>query len=114
MSKPVGPYTPVVRAGDLLFASGQIGLKDGTLVDGFEAQVRQAIGNLRTILGDYGASLTDVVKANLYLTDMANYVEMNAAYLDEFGGHLPARAAVGVHELPLGALFEIEAVAHVQ
>ena len=114
MSKPVGPYTPVVRAGDLLFASGQIGLKDGALVDGFEAQVRQAITNLRSILATEGAKLTDVVKTNLYVTDISKYGEMNSLYLDEFDGHLPARAAVGVNELPLGALFEIEAVAHVQ
>ena len=113
MSKPVGPYTPVVRAGDLLFVSGQIGLKDGVLVDGFEAQVHQAIDNLRTVLATEGAKLTNVVKTNLYLTDMSNYTAMNDAYLAEFDGHLPARAAVGVSELPLGALFEIEAIAYV-
>ena len=113
MSKPVGPYTPVVRAGDLLFVSGQIGLKDGALVDGFESQVRHAIDNLRTVLAAEGAKLTNVIKTNLYVTDMSNYRAMNDAYLAEFDGHLPARAAVGVSELPLGALFEIEAIAHV-
>ncbi len=113
MSKPVGPYTPVIRAGDLLFCSGQIGLADGTLVDGFDAQVHQAIANLATHLADHDATLSHVVKTNIYVTDMSNYSCMNEIYLEAFGDHRPARAAVAVTALPLGAEFEIEAVAHV-
>ncbi len=112
MSKPVGPYTPAVRAGELVFVSGQIGLLEGVVIEGFEAQVRQSISNVAAILSDHDLKLSDVAKATVYLTDMSNYAAMNMAYLEEFGGHLPARAVVEVSALPLGALFEIETVAH--
>jgi 2-iminobutanoate/2-iminopropanoate deaminase len=113
MSKPVGPYRPVVRAGDFAFSSGQIGIKDGALEDGFEAQVRQALSNLESVLKAEGLSLANVVKTTLFLTDMSNYAAANDIYVSAFTEDLPARSAVGVDALPLGALFEIEAVAHV-
>jgi 2-iminobutanoate/2-iminopropanoate deaminase len=114
MSKPVGPYTPVVRAGDhLLIVSGQVGIAGGALADGLEAQLRQALSNLAGLLEGEGASLGDVVKTTVFLTSMGDYAEMNRVYTEVFGDHRPARSAVAVAALPLGALVEIEAWAWV-
>lgn len=113
MSKPVGPYTPVVRAGDFLVVSGQIGLRDGALVGGgLEEQLRQAMSNLRGLLEGEGAALDDVVKTTVFLVDIGDYAEMNRIYVDEFGDHRPARSAVAVAALPLGARIEVEALAY--
>ncbi|CAN5719325.1 RidA family protein [soil metagenome] len=107
---PVGPYTPVVRAGDWLVVSGQLGLRDGELVpDGTTAELRQAIANLAGLLDGEGAALSDVVKTTLFLRHMSDYPAVNETYVDAFGDHRPARSAIGVAELPLGALIEIEA-----
>jgi len=113
MSKPVGPYTPVVRAGDLLFVSGQVGIVDGQLVPGgLEAELRQALANLQGLLEAEGASLADVVKTTVFLRHLASdYQRMNEVYAEVFGDHRPARSAIGVAELPLGALVEVEAIA---
>lgn len=114
MSKPVGPYTPIVRAGDWLVVSGQVGIADGALVEGgVEAQLRQALDNLRGLLEGEGASLSSVTKTTVFLTDMADYPAMNQVYTTAFGDHRPARSAVAVAALPLGALVEVEAWAHV-
>ena len=114
MSKPVGPYTPIVRGGDLLFTSGQIGIADGAIVEGgLEAQLRQVFANLRGVLLSANASLADVVKTTVFLVDMDDYAVMNDIYVEEFGDHRPARSAVAVAKLPLGAQIEIEAVATV-
>jgi len=121
MAKPVGPYTPVVRAGDLLFVSGQIGITEGatgsgpvtgTLAVGFGAQVSQALANFRGQVEANGASLDQVVKTNVFLTDMGNFSAMNEIYCEAFGDHRPARSCVAVAALPLGALFEIEGIVH--
>ena len=110
MSTPVGPYTPVVRAGDWLCVSGQLGLADGKLVDGgVAAQCTQAIANLRTLLEGAGARLDQVKKTTVFLADMADYAAMNEAYTGAFGDHRPARSAVAVAGLPLGGLVEVEA-----
>ncbi len=114
MSKPVGPYTPIVRGGDLLFCSGQVGIADGALVPGgLEPQLRQAFANLRGVLSSANASLADVVKTTVFLTTMDDYAAMNEIYMEEFGEHRPARSAVAVASLPLGAQVEIEAIATV-
>ncbi|MDA3038070.1 MAG: RidA family protein [Actinomycetota bacterium] len=113
MSKPVGPYTPIVRAGEWLVTSGQIGIADGVLADGFESQLRQAMANLEGLLVGEQASLSQVIKTTVFLVDMSVYAEMNAIYTELFGDHRPARSAVAVAALPLGALVEIEAVAYV-
>jgi 2-iminobutanoate/2-iminopropanoate deaminase len=111
---PVGPYTPIVRAGEWLVVSGQIGLADGQLVHGDTVdQLQQAIDNLRGLLAQHGASLTDVVKTTVFLRHMSDYPRMNEAYMEAFGDHRPARSAIGVAELPLNALVEIEAWAFV-
>lgn len=112
MTKPVGPYTPVVRAGEWLVVSGQVGIADGKLADGFDTQLVQALANLRGQLESVGASLADVVKTTVFLRHMADYARMNELYVEAFGDHRPARSAVGVAELPLGALVEVEAWAH--
>jgi 2-iminobutanoate/2-iminopropanoate deaminase len=106
--KPVGPYTPMVRAGDWLVCSGQLGLSNGQLVDGITAQVTQALANVGTLLQTEGASLGEVVKATVFLADIADYAAMNEAYVAAFGDHRPARSAFAVAALPLGAAVEIE------
>jgi 2-iminobutanoate/2-iminopropanoate deaminase len=109
MSTPVGPYTPFVAFGDLAVTSGQIGLGPDGLADGFSAQMRQAMANLVAVVESGGATLDDVVKTTVFLADMADYSEMNDLYLEAFGDHRPARSAVAVSALPIGALVEIEA-----
>jgi 2-iminobutanoate/2-iminopropanoate deaminase len=111
---PVGPYTPIVRAGEWLVVSGQIGLADGKLVPGDTVdQLQQAIANLKGLLAQHGASLEHVVKTTVFLRHMSDYPRMNEAYMAAFGDHRPARSAIGVAELPLNALVEIEAWAFV-
>ncbi len=113
-SRPVGPYTPIVRAGDWLVVSGQLGLRDGKLVDGgVEAQATQAVQNLSALLATEGAALGAVRKTTVFLVDIADYAAMNAAYTEAFGEHRPARSAIAVAGLPLGGLVEIEAWAYV-
>jgi 2-iminobutanoate/2-iminopropanoate deaminase len=108
--RPLGPYTPVVRAGDWLVVSGQVGLVDHAIVDGgVAAQVTQAVANLAALLAGEGAVLTDVAKTTVFLTDMGDYQAVNEAYVAAFGDHRPARSAVAVAGLPLGAAVEIEA-----
>jgi 2-iminobutanoate/2-iminopropanoate deaminase len=112
VAAPIGPYTPIVRAGNWLICSGQLGAADGELADGIEAQVVQAIQNVAELLSSEGASLVDVVKTTVYLVDMSDYAAMNAAYLASLDGHRPARSAVAVAGLPTGARVEIEAWAY--
>jgi 2-iminobutanoate/2-iminopropanoate deaminase len=113
-AKPVGPYTPIVRAGDWLVVSGQVGLADGRLVPGgVQGELRQAIANLEGHLASQGASLSDVVKTTVFLRHMSDYTQMNDSYTAAFGDHRPARSAIGVAELPIGALVEVEAWAWV-
>jgi len=110
----VGPYSQAVRSGNLLFTAGQIGLDPaaGTLVGGGVAeQAEQALKNLKAILGAADLELTDVVKTTVFLTSMNDYKVVNAIYANYFSQNPPARSAVAVSELPLGALVEIEAIA---
>jgi 2-iminobutanoate/2-iminopropanoate deaminase len=107
---PVGPYTPIVRAGDWLICSGQVGLKDGALVDGGVAgQLTQAVANLAALLEGEGAGLSAIAKTTVFLTDISDYAVMNETYVAAFGDHRPARSAVAVAALPIGAAVEIEA-----
>ena len=113
MTKPVGPYTPVVRAGDFLVTSGQLGQRDGQLVDGgIVAETRQAMANLKSVLESEGASISDVVKTTVFLADIDEWPAMNEPYLEALGDHRPARSAFAVAGLPLGARVEIEAWAY--
>jgi 2-iminobutanoate/2-iminopropanoate deaminase len=111
--RALGPYTPLVRAGDWLVCSGQVGQKDGVLVDGgITAQVAQAIENISTLLASAGCSLDSVVKTTVFLADIADYQAMNDAYMRAFPGPRPARSAFAVAALPMGAAVEIEAWAY--
>jgi len=113
MQKPLGPYTPAVRAGDFIIVSGQLGMSDGVLADGGVAgQTAQSIANLRARLAEMGAELTDVVKTTCFLIDMDAFATFNEAYVAGFGGHRPARSTVAVRELPAGGQVEIEAMAY--
>ena len=115
MSKPMGPYTPIVRTGDWLVVSGQLGMVDGKLVNGgATAELRQAIANLEALLQTEGATLSDVVKTTVFLRHLGtDYDAVNEAYIDCFGDHRPARSCIGVAELPRGGLVEVEAWARV-
>jgi 2-iminobutanoate/2-iminopropanoate deaminase len=104
----------VVRAGGWLVCSGQLGLRDGVLVDGgVGAQVTQAVANLQVLLAGEAAALSAVAKTTVFLADIADYAAMNDAYVTAFGDHRPARSAFAVAGLPRGALVEIEAWAYV-
>jgi 2-iminobutanoate/2-iminopropanoate deaminase len=114
LPKPVGPYSPIVRAGEWLVCSGQLGMRDGQLVEGgVTAQAAQALANLESLLVSAGAGMDAVVKTTVFLTDMAEFAAVNQIYVAAFGDHRPARSAVAVAALPLGGLFEIEAWARV-
>jgi 2-iminobutanoate/2-iminopropanoate deaminase len=111
MSTPL-PFRPAVSAGGWLAVSGQIGMKDGVLADGARAQAAQALANLRSVVESHGAGLGDVVKTNVFLVTMDDYAVMNEEYARVFSTDQPARSAVAVHQLPLGAVVEIEAWVH--
>ena len=114
MNKPLGPYSPFVRAGDLVIVSGQGGMRDGAIVEGgVTAQTVQTIANIEAQLAAAGAALTDVVKTLCFLTDMGTFAEFNEAYIAGFGAHRPARSTIGVAALPGGAIVEIEAIARI-
>lgn len=113
MNKPLGPYSPWVRAGDLVIVSGQGGMDDGALVDGgVTAQTEQTMRNVVDRLAEAGATLDDVVKTMCFLTDMGTFADFNAAYAEAFGDHRPARSTVEVSALPGGMDVEVEVWAH--
>lgn len=111
------PYSQAVAAGpgELVFVSGQVPVDPatGALVEGdVAAQTRLVLAHVAAILAEAGASLADVARTTVYLSDLAaDFPAMNAAYAEAFGAHAPARATVGVAALPLGARVEIDAVA---
>jgi 2-iminobutanoate/2-iminopropanoate deaminase len=108
------PYSPIVRAGDWLIVSGQVGLDGDALVPGgVQAEFRQALVNMSNLLATEGASLRDVRKTTVFLRHMRDYQLMNEIYAEVFSEPYPARSAFAVSELPLVALVEIEAWAHV-
>ncbi|WP_437897433.1 RidA family protein [Sorangium sp. So ce124] len=113
--RAIGPYSQAVKAGDLVFCSGQIPIDPATgelVAGGIEEQTAQVIKNLTEVLSAAGASWSDVVKTTIYLTDLADFAIVNQVYGAAVGGVLPARATVQVAALPKGAAVEIEAVAH--
>ena len=104
------PYTPVVRAGDWIIVSGQLGMKDGRLVEGgVRAQTEQAIVNLKAQLASKGATVNDIAKTLCFLVDMDTFATFNEVYARDFGSARPARSTIGVKELPFGGAVEIEA-----
>jgi reactive intermediate/imine deaminase len=108
----IGPYSQAVRAGNTVYLSGQIGLDPATmqLAEGFEAQARRVFDNLRAVAAAAGGSLADAVRVTIYLTDLANFPVVNEIMASCFAQPYPARATVGVAQLPRGALVEVDAV----
>lgn len=112
----IGPYSQAARAGDMIYYSGQIPLVPETMKlvgTEFQAQARQVFKNLSAVVEASGASLSDVVKINLYLVDLSNFKFVNDILTEFFDAPYPARAAVEVSALPAGAQVEAEAVAYV-
>lgn len=110
----VGPYSQGNAIGNLVFTAGQIGLDPTTgqfVSDDVQDQTRRALTSIKAILETAGASLNDVVKTTVFLSDMGNFKLMNEIYKQFFEEPYPARSAVAVKDLPLGALVEIEAIA---
>ncbi|MCK9240461.1 Rid family detoxifying hydrolase [Desulfocurvus sp.] len=109
----VGPYSQATDTGSLVFVSGQLGLSPttGELAQGFAAQTRQALDNLRAILEGAGLGLDSVAVVEVFVTDMGAFPEFNALYADFFGEHKPARAVVEVSALPKGGLVEVKCTA---
>jgi 2-iminobutanoate/2-iminopropanoate deaminase len=109
----VGPYSHAVQSGGLLFCSGQVPLdpETGKLVEGsIGDQTRRCLENLEVVCAAAGASLADAVRLGVYVTDMSTFPEVNEAYATFFGDGPPARSAIGVAALPLGARVEVDAI----
>jgi 2-iminobutanoate/2-iminopropanoate deaminase len=109
------PYNQAIRAGDLVFVAGQLGLKPGdTSVEGdIAVQTEQVMRNVSAILGAAGSSLANLVKTTVYLVDLGDFAAMNEVYAQHVGDRAPARATIEISKLPSDALVEIEAVAHI-
>jgi 2-iminobutanoate/2-iminopropanoate deaminase len=114
LAAPVGPFSMAVRGADALFVSGQVAQDPvtGALVEGDVArQADQVLRNLAAVLEAAGKDLGDVVRVGVYLTDMAKFATVNEVYLRHFQAPYPARTAIGVAALPLGAAVEMDAIA---
>ncbi len=112
----IGPYSQAVECDGWLYTSGQVALDPaaGQLVEGgFEAQARQVMANLKAVLSTAGCTFNDVVKATIYVADLADFPRLNEIYGAAMGDHRPARSTVQVAGLPLGALVEIDLVARI-
>ncbi len=108
----IGTYSQAIRMDGTVYLSGQIGLDPSTMqmVEGIEKQIHRVLQNLRAVATAAGGSLDDVVKLNVYLTDLGNFTRVNEVMATYFHQPYPARAAVGVSALPRGALVEIDGV----
>lgn len=112
----IGTYSQAVRVDNTVYLSGQIGLDPNTMqmVEGIEAQIHRVFQNLRAVADAAGGSLNDVVKLNIFLTDLAHFAKVNEAMATYFHQPYPARAAVGVASLPRNALVEADGVMFIQ
>ncbi|MBS3936015.1 MAG: Rid family detoxifying hydrolase [Sulfuritalea sp.] len=108
----IGTYSQAVKVGDTVYLSGQIGLDPVTMTmaEGIDAQIARVFANLKAVAEAAGTTLDAAVKLNVYLTDLANFAKVNETMAKYFNPPYPARAAVGVRELPRGALVEADAV----
>ena len=108
----IGPYSQAIRAGQFLFASGQLGLDPATgeLREGIEAQTRQVLANMQAVLAASGAAVADVVKTTIFLADIGDFAVVNRIYGEVFGHEPPARSTVQVAALPKNGLVEIEMI----
>ena len=110
----LGPYNQAIQVGNMLFASGQLGLDPATgnfPEGGVKEQTIQSFQNVKAILEEAGFSINDVVKTTVFLADMADFAAMNEIYASQFEGDFPARSAVAVKTLPKNALVEVEVIA---
>jgi 2-iminobutanoate/2-iminopropanoate deaminase len=113
----VGPYSQAMKAGDFVYVSGQLPMNPETgemLTGSIKEQTRQSLENAKAILEEAGTSLVNVVKTTVFLQDMNDFADMNGVYAEFFTDHKPARAAVEVAKLPLGADVEIQMVAYLK
>jgi 2-iminobutanoate/2-iminopropanoate deaminase len=114
LAKPVGPFSPAVRDDDRVYTSGQVAQDPATgklIEGGVAAQTEQIFRNLEVLMSAAGKSFADVLKVNVYLTDIQRFAEMNEVYAKHFAVPYPARTTVAVVALPLGAAVEIEMIA---
>jgi 2-iminobutanoate/2-iminopropanoate deaminase len=112
--KAVGPYSAAIKTGAFVFMSGQLGLdpQSGNLVEGgVEAQTKQALTNLQSVLQSNGLDMEAIVKTTVFLQDMGDFAKMNAIYAEFFKSDPPARSTIEVAALPKGGMVEIEAIA---
>ena len=110
----IGPYSQAIQVGNMLFASGQLGIDPVTgdfVPGGVKEQTVQALKNVHAILAEAGYSIADVVKTTVFLSDMGDFATMNEVYASQFDGAFPARSAVAVKTLPKNGLVEIEVIA---
>lgn len=110
----VGPYSTATLAGETIYLSGMIGIDPATqrpVEGGTLAQAKQAFENIRTVLGELGAAMGDVLKTTVYLTDIGEFGVVNSLYAEYFGPDYPARTCVEVSRLPLGLSIEVECIA---
>lgn len=109
----IGPYSQAIKAGNLVFVSGQlpINAENGEMPAGIKEQTHQSIKNIIAILEEAGATLDNVVKTTVFLADMSYFIPMNEVYAEYFKAPFPARCAFAVKELPKQALVEIEVIA---
>ncbi len=112
----IGPYSQGAQKGNLLFVSGQLPIdpSTGTMPEGIEAQTRQSLENVKSIIEAAGGTLSDVLKCTVFLKDMNEFAEMNKIYAEYFTDEYPARAAVEVARLPKDANVEIEAIVMIE
>ena len=108
----IGPYSQAIDLGELIYTSGQIPVApDGSISDNISEQTRQALENLKAVVEAAGSSFDKVVKTTVFITDMAQFGEINAVYAEFFSEPYPARSCVQVAALPKGVSIEIEAIA---
>lgn len=110
----IGPYSQAILVGNMLFASGQLGLDPATgnfVEGGIKEQTVQAFQNVKAILAEAGLTINDVVKTTVFLADMGDFAAMNEIYATQFEGAFPARSAVAVKTLPKNGLVEVEVIA---
>ncbi len=109
----IGPYSQAIKVGNMLFCSGQIPVNpaNGEIPGGIKAQTEQALANVSALLNAAGASVDNVVKTTVFLSDIANFAPMNEVYATFFNAPYPARSAVAVRDLPKGVLVEVEVIA---
>jgi 2-iminobutanoate/2-iminopropanoate deaminase len=115
--RALGPYSQAVEVDGWLYASGQVGIDPATgelVAGGFEAEARQMLANLEAVLAAAGCTFADVVRAGIYLIDLANFPKINTLYAEALGDHRPARTTLQVAGLPQGAQVEIDVVARVR